>query len=36
MLKAFLELKELVVKFTDMASNGLAAYILSDEEWEAC
>lgn len=35
MLKAYLELKEYVIKFTDVSSNGLSAYILTDEEWEA-
>ncbi|KAE9402473.1 hypothetical protein BT96DRAFT_547167 [Gymnopus androsaceus JB14] len=35
MLKSFLEMKDLVNKFLDSASNRLAAYILSNEEWEA-
>lgn len=35
MLKVFLELKEYVIKFTDSSSNGLADYMLSDDEWEA-
>lgn len=35
MLKAFLEMKEYVIKFTDISSNGLSDYILTDEEWEA-
>ncbi|KAE9385365.1 hypothetical protein BT96DRAFT_928820 [Gymnopus androsaceus JB14] len=35
MLKVFLELKEYVIKFTDSSLNGLADYMLSDNEWEA-
>lgn len=35
MLKAFLEMKDFVVKFTDRSSNELADFILDDDEWEA-
>ncbi|KAE9396505.1 hypothetical protein BT96DRAFT_780829, partial [Gymnopus androsaceus JB14] len=35
MLKSFSEMKDLANKFLDSTSNGLAAYILSNEEWEA-
>jgi len=35
MLKAFLEMKNLVAKFMDSSLNGLLDYILSDEDWDA-
>ncbi|KAE9404172.1 hypothetical protein BT96DRAFT_813986, partial [Gymnopus androsaceus JB14] len=35
MLKAFLEMKELVKAFLDCASYGLSAYALSEKEWQA-
>lgn len=35
MLAAFVEMKDLVSKFLDRSSNGMAEFLLSDEEWEA-
>ncbi|KAJ3832394.1 hypothetical protein F5878DRAFT_548248 [Lentinula raphanica] len=34
MLLSFLKMKEHVMQFIDRSSNGLAEYILTDEEWE--
>ncbi|KAE9402459.1 hypothetical protein BT96DRAFT_816515 [Gymnopus androsaceus JB14] len=35
MLAAFLEMRDPVTKFLDRPSNGLAEYLLEDEEWDA-
>ncbi|KAF9065917.1 hypothetical protein BDP27DRAFT_1228320, partial [Rhodocollybia butyracea] len=35
MLAAFIEMKTIVTLFLDCASNGLASYTLSPEEWNA-
>lgn len=34
MLAAFLEMKDPVSKFLDRSSNGMAEYLLSEDEWD--